>query len=1010
MCPCSIDCAKSFNSISELQRHIIGRPRNGSNSDAIGGGCKEIRAGKFVYWKCPREGTHATCDVVYTEVADVLQHLEHVQHPRKRRCIDTGELLNSSRMFETHLLETSPAVKDAVDDGSYENDCNQRYFTMDDAGEDEESSLGSDISVVEFEMEPDTDNSDDDVEIEYEVYPNDGENNDRTDMESEEVECEVIDSVEPLQRLALNSESISGEDITVVSVVSKDEFQLAVRKAASPIMEDLIELYRFAVDDQLTTTQYVKMLNLKAFQSYKTTVPEGSLPKNISTLKAAIAKFLSQWVNLKQVGSLQLHGKSFQYPYMTMTEALSSMLADRETVNAVLSHMLKHLGFSKLSDVGVLESLLERRKAAINECRDYAFSTIGCGLGYLQNLLDTRALWSSNYQMAVTTGTPVLFLSLSIFEDDFTMKMGSRYGQSVFMLTLLEGDSPGPRITSLKTQILMLVNSKLTKGCGDSALWSRYTAETHALAKGRLFELDGVKTMVFAFVLLCNGDTPGVKRYMGFSSASTNTFACPLCLTRYKDFSACVADVTLIGATRTKEMLLSTPSEKLEDIGMKEKSVVFTWAGHGDPQRMVIDLMHALCLGTSRKFFILIFGILCEGMTVAKQEEKWKEVSIIFEGMCKENETFSGVFSRFKDAKTFKSNLTAWSMKVFTKLSPHILRCVQLLPEYAVTVRQKKQVEAMEAWCRYVKVEEILHQHRISSSDLRLLREFIPLIMRYWSVNFPPKLVLKNGKEKLKPGIFTLKTHYFCHFVDQIIQWGPIVKSSNFSREGMIGRTKSLYHCTNHINRESQVFHHYRIMQFFSVMNVANGITLGYQQNIFPAAPDGKDIALSASLVEYLRSVDNIVFVESDLRLHLVEGRNFSNPFQFIFASPVRLNHCWIKNYSMKHSFLNHKKRKSRRKKTAKVDDCILMKSNAHITEEHTGYFMCLVKLPSLNSMYLMYKLPVEDSSSVEYKYLHVNTVSLATESTVMVVPLHYFIKRLDRVMNEDEQSFTVII
>jgi hypothetical protein len=633
-------------------------------------------------------------------------------------------------------------------------------------------------------------------------------------------------------------------------------------------------------------------------------------------------------------------------------------------------------------------------------------------------LIQTRSLWSANYKYARSRDIPILIVSTSIYEDDFVIKMGSRYGQSVLMYTILEAPLQGPRLQSLGTQILMLVNSKGTKSLGDSVFWGVYTSEVEDLAKGKLIEIDGEETMVFAHILLLNGDTPGVKRMMGFSTASTNNFPCPLCTTRYAELSLSVSDPEVMGRTRTKEDIstlfaLSDDdlNNALADSCMTERSIIFTWPGQGDPARMVIDLMHALCLGTSRKFFLEVFEILTTEKTIEMRNIVWKQMSDIFTEIAHGNpSTMSGAFTTFKDKQSFKT-LTAWSMKLFVQLSPHILRALEIVPQLAVTSRDRKKLDAMEAWCRYIKVEEILFQHDISKDDLRLLRQMIPQVMQWWAINLPAKLVKKKGKEKLKKGFITLKGHYFIHLVNQIVWWGPLVRSSNFGREGAIGKIKPLFYCTNHMHREMQVFRQYRIIQFFEVLEMLNGTSQHqYMVNSFPPTASAE---MTNNIVQYLRSMETLIYVEATecplLQILSTRTANFYL-FEYLLGES-RVNHRELRNHSLKAIHKKTRKRKNKKVKVAAVDDCITMAGNTHIPEPHTGYFLCVIKHRTSKELYIMYQLPEDDNAwRNEHTYLHVHEVSVAVTKTIIIAPLNNFLERPRRILNKVEECFTLIV
>jgi hypothetical protein len=79
------------------------------------------------------------------------------------------------------------------------------------------------------------------------------------------------------------------------------------------------------------------------------------------------------------------------------------------------------------------EFVLAREEGAAHGAK--VFSEIGDGSGYSCNWLKTRPIWVPNWQWGTERGLPFLFVSLIVYEDDFTKTLNSRIGQSIFEIT-----------------------------------------------------------------------------------------------------------------------------------------------------------------------------------------------------------------------------------------------------------------------------------------------------------------------------------------------------------------------------------------------------------------------------------------------------------------------------------------------------------------------------------------------------------------------------------------------
>ena len=391
----------------------------------------------------------------------------------------------------------------------------------------------------------------------------------------------------------------------------------------------------------------------------------------------------------------------------------------------------------------------------------------------------------------------------------------------------------GASIQALGNIILMLANSTGTKEQADDPYWAIFTEDVNSLVRGVRMKVQGIDSMVFAFILFIAGDTPGIKRMMGFSSSSTLAKRpCRICMIRREhladvDCELEIRDPNIMQTFfRRNEFRTGVPSDinlqiELEQLGMKRCPEIGRYLGVGDCRRLVIDGLHFMDRGMNVTFLRYVMMVLSSGPDTPvnlMRDKAWVKASSEFTSYCKTNRI--AAFAKFSDENTFDS-LNGASVKEFVQCSPYIFLNIglvavepSLLTPSAIKAWQEKTT-AFVAWCMHVKVAEILNRHTITPDCITMLQSIIPVLQQYWSCNCPQ--------------ILHINAHYLRHVVELIRCCGPPRTWSNYTREGYIGRIKPLYKNTNHKHVEESIFNRY----IYQVMKEMIAVSTGQSESVY---------------------------------------------------------------------------------------------------------------------------------------------------------------------------------
>ncbi len=108
------------------------------------------------------------------------------------------------------------------------------------------------------------------------------------------------------------------------------------------------------------------------------------------------------------------------------------MLTIHSIKEEVQAHNIKHIPLGNITQEGILEQELDRIKSKMkldNGEDDYVMKDIGDGTAYIDNLIQNRDLWSSNWLLAHAAGYQILFITLSVYQDDFAKDLSSKVSQ-----------------------------------------------------------------------------------------------------------------------------------------------------------------------------------------------------------------------------------------------------------------------------------------------------------------------------------------------------------------------------------------------------------------------------------------------------------------------------------------------------------------------------------------------------------------------------------------------------
>jgi hypothetical protein len=217
--------------------------------------------------------------------------------------------------------------------------------------------------------------------------------------------------------------------------------------------------------------------------------------------------------------------------------------------------------------------------------------------------------------------------------------------------------------------------------------------------------------------------------------------------------------------------------QMIDDHGMAGISEKLLWPNEGDMDCLVVDVMHALCIGLSPKFFLLVV----DKLVAAKSQDKfWHDLGILWKRHLTLNKLSLG---SFYDRGTFNVYMTAASMKCFVPFSVHALLQMKLIPESlpsraGVAAKEDHQfkIECIHYWILYSRMHELIFAHSCTNRDLDELDDLIVRVLLFW-------------KKKFKE-LLTINAHVLEHVVMMKKRYGPIRLWSNFLREAILGSFK----------------------------------------------------------------------------------------------------------------------------------------------------------------------------------------------------------------------------
>jgi hypothetical protein len=217
--------------------------------------------------------------------------------------------------------------------------------------------------------------------------------------------------------------------------------------------------------------------------------------------------------------------------------------------------------------------------------------------------------------------------------------------------------------------------------------------------------------------------------------------------------------------------------EMIDEHGMAGISEKLLWPNDGDMHCLLVDVMHALCIGLTPKFFLLIV----DKLVAAKAQDKfWHDLGILWKRHMTINKLDLG---SFYDRATFNVYMTAAANKSFVPFSVHALMQLKLIPEslparagLAAKEDHQLKIECVHHWILYSRMHELIFAHSFTNLDLDELEQLKVSVLLFWKKQFQELL--------------TINAHSIEHIIMMKKKYGPIRLWSNFLRESILGSFK----------------------------------------------------------------------------------------------------------------------------------------------------------------------------------------------------------------------------
>ncbi|KAI8834513.1 hypothetical protein BC829DRAFT_448395 [Chytridium lagenaria] len=579
-----------------------------------------------------------------------LRHDVNEQHDDNERIgIDVGEYLEREVDEEDDGddgEEGRATENDSVaDDDGNDDDNNVGEYSESELDEEDDGDDGEEGRATENDSVADDDGNDDDNDVEGDEGSNETENdsvtNDDGNNDDNGSDNEEFDQADDDMDIAVD-ESM---DVKTVwdSIKSNQEIQ------------NLVTLYIMVTESKLTHKAYHAMINLPYFKETALKLP----PKRLQNLIAKINR-------LPDAVNSNVTAQQHCVPYLPISTVvrfwLSSPVLRQEIVNVNNTSTLPYL---------TTDQTLRDRIYEMEQNEGSVIHHVWDGCDWLGLLERTSSLWRVSFDRGIRKGFRPLFLHLYFYNDEFGWKgLGKQdLKHLVFMVTAGEmGREFRGRPKSLAVLPIMLCKSKSRDFAGSDALLELFTPDLQELSTGKLFEIEGIKYLVFAYVWIIVGDIPARKEICGLSPSVHAQQPCHLCTMNLGDpidmpqqlrNNRDMTDNLTINRGNTGLPFRDRESE-LAARGINRISEILKWPGCSIPVNIVTDLMHEAYLGDCGRFFFSVMDSLPGGA-----DGKWKLLGKESQSYRVLNGT-SGSYS-FKNASQWRG-LKAHGIKLFVKL------------------------------------------------------------------------------------------------------------------------------------------------------------------------------------------------------------------------------------------------------------------------------------------------------------------------------------------------------
>lgn len=192
---------------------------------------------------------------------------------------------------------------------------------------------------------------------------------------------------------------------------------------------NLLNLYRFCIERNITVKGYRQLRDLPMFEPYH------DIPLNLKHLRRKVENYIETAFNWPRKRVVSIAGNHI--PYMSVDDCMAVWLAVPSIVRAVQDWGRKYLP-SNLVDVDAYVNLIVDRHARVS--RDtYSYDTVADGSFYLVNIRDAIPLFKEEYLRALDDEIEVLVCTVGLYEDNFGKNLNSLVSQTLFCMTLRKG-------------------------------------------------------------------------------------------------------------------------------------------------------------------------------------------------------------------------------------------------------------------------------------------------------------------------------------------------------------------------------------------------------------------------------------------------------------------------------------------------------------------------------------------------------------------------------------------